>query len=334
LGPSGNHPEELWTAKPDGTGAAQVSHQPYGPYPDCTSTEGPSWTPDATRIVFDADCDPAGYFRLILINRDGTAQQVVGEPVALRAAWSPGGRKIVYDWYEPPHQVRVANSDFTNPVSIRSPGFDPDWQPIPYTGYPRPNGATPLRVSLVPAFKECTAPNRSHGPPLVSGSCNRPVQTSNYLTVGTADATGASANSIGFILFRVRATSPEDLLITATITDVRCRAATSPSVCSTANATDGPDYSGQIQANATIRISDHYNGSNLNEPATVTDLPFPVNGQCIDTNGESGQPIGGTCTINTSANAVQPGMFAEGPVRQRAVVEFGQVKVYDGGLDG
>ena len=32
--------------------------------------------------------------------------------------------------------------------------------------YVRPKGATPLRVSLVPAYQACTVPNRVHGPPL------------------------------------------------------------------------------------------------------------------------------------------------------------------------
>ena len=33
-------------------------------------------------------------------------------------------------------------------------------------GYPRPTGAAPMRLSLVPAYSQCTAPNRMHGPPL------------------------------------------------------------------------------------------------------------------------------------------------------------------------
>ena len=44
--------------------------------------------------------------------------------------------------------------------------------------------------------------------------------------------------------------------------------------------------------------------------------------------------LGGTCTINTSANAVQPGIFPQGPVPKRAVVELGQVQVFDGGASG
>ena len=42
----------------------------------------------------------------------------------------------------------------------------------------RPKGATPLRASMVPAFKACAAPNRTHGAPLAFPSCNPPVQSS------------------------------------------------------------------------------------------------------------------------------------------------------------
>ena len=41
--------------------------------------------------------------------------------------------------------------------------------------YARPKGATPLRVSLVPAYQACAVPNREHGPPLVNPSCNPPA---------------------------------------------------------------------------------------------------------------------------------------------------------------
>ena len=192
----------------------------------------------------------------------------------------------------------------------------------------RPKGATPLRASLVPAFKACTVPNRTHGAPLAFPSCNPPVQTSNFLTIGSPDANGAGANSTGFILLKVKVTSPEDVLITSTITDVRCQAATAAAVCNSANAADGPDYSGQVQGTATIRISDHYNGPGLNEAATVVDIPFPVNGQCAN---NALTTIGGTCTVNTTANTVVVGSVKD---NQRGVVEIGQLLINDGGADG
>ena len=192
----------------------------------------------------------------------------------------------------------------------------------------RPKGASPLRASLVPSYKACATPNRTHGAPLAFPSCNPPVQSSSFLTLGTPDANGAGANSVGSILLRVKATSPEDVLINSTITDVRCQPATSASVCNSANGTDGPDYSGQLQGNATIRISDHYNGPSLNEAATVVDIPFPVNGQCANTTATT---VGGTCTTATTANAVVPGSVKD---TQRAVVEVGQLQIFDGGASG
>jgi hypothetical protein len=192
----------------------------------------------------------------------------------------------------------------------------------------RPKGATPLRASVVPAYKACAAPNRTHGAPLAFPSCSPPVQASSFLTNGTPDANGAGANATAFILLKVKVTSPEDVLITSTGTDVRCLPATAAAVCNSANAGDGPDYSGQVQGNATIRISDHYNGPGLNEAATVVDIPFPVNGQCANTALTS---IGGTCTTNTSANAVVVGSVKD---NQRGVIGIAQLQINDGGADG
>ena len=194
----------------------------------------------------------------------------------------------------------------------------------------RPKGATPLRASLVPAFKACAAPgNRTHGAPLAFPSCNPPVQASNSLTVGAPDANGAAANSVGFILLKVKGTSPEDVLITSSISDVRCKAGVAAAVCTSANAADGPDYSGGLQGNAIIRISDHYNGPGLNEAATVIDIPFPVTTTCANTGADPAS--GGLCSVATTANAVVVGSVKD---LQRAVVEIQQLQVNDGGTDG
>jgi hypothetical protein len=192
----------------------------------------------------------------------------------------------------------------------------------------RPKGASPLSASLVPSYKACATPNRTHGAPLAFPSCNPPVQSSNFLTMGSPDANGAPANSVGSILLKVKTTSPEDVFITSSITDVRCKPATNATVCNSANAADGPDYSGQIQGNATIRISDHYNGPNLNEAATVVDIPFPVNGQCANNTATN---TGGVCTVNTTANAVVSGSVKD---TQRGVIEISQLQISDGGADG
>jgi hypothetical protein len=198
--------------------------------------------------------------------------------------------------------------------------------------HPRPRGATPLHVSLVPAYKQCTSPNRMHGPPLSFQSCAPPVQESNFLTVGTPDANGAAANSIGFERFKVVPPPADPLVrITASITDVRCRPGTDASVCNSPNATDGPDYSGQVEFNATIRISDHHNGPNGDEAATVQDITVPVTANCVNTADTS---TGGLCSAATQPCPLPEPMRCSDPPGERAVIEFGQVYVTDGGPDG
>jgi hypothetical protein len=200
--------------------------------------------------------------------------------------------------------------------------------------HPRPKGATPLRVSVVPAYNQCTTPNRTHGPPLAFPSCNPPVQSSTAITVGTPDANGAAPNSEGFVKLDVLVGTPgppddSDVLITANITDVRCKAGTT--ACGSANAADGADYTGGLQGNATIRITDHFNAiaaGGGTDPATVVDIPYPINAACAAT---ASTAVGATCSANTSANAAVPGAVKDG---KRAIVEVGQIQISDGGPDG
>jgi hypothetical protein len=184
--------------------------------------------------------------------------------------------------------------------------------PDPRARYPRPRGATPLRASLVPAFKQCTAPNRTHGAPLSSGSCKPPAQTSSAATVGTPDANGKAANSVGYVLYSV---IPGDVRVSVSLSDVR-------------RAGDLADYSGSLQARPTVRETDRYNGSSGNEAGTVTDFPFPINAGC---SGTPDPAVGATCEVGTTVDAVVPGAIRAG---DRAIWELGAIEVYDGGADG
>jgi hypothetical protein len=192
--------------------------------------------------------------------------------------------------------------------------------------HPRPRGATPLRLPLVPSYYQCTAPNRAHGAPLSSPSCAPPkTTTNNYLTVGTPDVNGAGANSVGSL--EVRALTG-DVSFTLRVSDIRCLPAVSVTVCNSANSADGPDYSGNMQLNATNRLTDHLNGPNLNEAATLWDIPYPMDVNCVNT---ASTAIGGECTTDTTANAVVPGAFQAG---ERAVWELEQFMLADAGADG
>jgi hypothetical protein len=189
------------------------------------------------------------------------------------------------------------------------------------SSYARPKGATPFRVSLVPAYQACTAPNRTHGPALAFPSCNPPVQASGFLTVGSPDANGRAASSTGFVKLNAvpgnttTLADEGDAKIQASLTDVRRKA-------------DLADYTGQLQFLPTLRITDRLSGSVPVDPATVSDLDFPVTVPCVTTLDTT---LGSTCAVTTTADSVLPGTIVEA---KRTVVQLGQVRVMDGGADG
>ena len=133
---------------------------------------------------------------------------------------------------------------------------------LPFGGYPRTKGASPLRASLVPAYAKCTSPNRTHGPPppLNVGSCAPPTMITNDVTMGTPDANSAGANFTGFVQLKVSVVP--DVLITGSLADVRCGpGTTAPAKCATANAASGADYTGELQAVFAIRMTDLWNST-------------------------------------------------------------------------
>jgi hypothetical protein len=197
--------------------------------------------------------------------------------------------------------------------------------------HPRPKGATPFQVPLVPAYNPCTAPNRTHGPPLASPSCNPPAQASSFLTVGTPDANGAVANSRGFVQVKVIPGAFENVVIGARLFDVRCRPGAGVAACGNANSAAGADYTGELQGDATLRITDHFNAVDPgggSDPATLVDIPFPFNLYCTNTADTS---IGGECNINTYCPLPNGCGPRDG---DRTVVEITQIRVFDGGPDG
>ena len=62
--------------------------------------------------------------------------------------------------------------------------------------HPRPKGASPVRASLVPAYEQCTAPDRTHGAPLAFPSCSGPQQVSD-LDLTDVGCQGTSAGCTG-----------------------------------------------------------------------------------------------------------------------------------------
>ena len=239
--------------------------------------------------------------------------------------------------------MNTANTDRAYIPGTDADDLSPAWQPLqppppPPPGYPRPRGASPLVVSLVPAFQQCTSAsaNSVHAPPLAFPSCNPPVQTSTYLTVGTPDANGQAANSVGSVRITAIPGNPStpaneaDIALSASVTDVRCMHLT---LC--ASTIPGAAYQGELDVQASVQITDRDSRGSAIGPSTfspkdryITDpfLHFPAS--CAQTDDPS---VGSTCLGATTLNAVVPGAVQEG---QRAIWELGQIQVFDGGADG
>jgi hypothetical protein len=173
----------------------------------------------------------------------------------------------------------------------------------------------------VPAYLACTAPNRTHGSPLAFGSCNPPTLASAQLTTGTPDSNGAGAGFVGTVVYSVVLGNPAtpaneaDVKINANLSDVRQKVGLA-------------DYTGELQVDASVRITDRLNGPSQTEPATGTDTNFPVTVPCVAT---ASTTVGSTCAVSTTFNAVVPGAIVES---QRSLWQMKDTKVFDGGPDG
>jgi hypothetical protein len=213
------------------------------------------------------------------------------------------------------------HSEYQNSTGVQKTdvmGIMLGWLAFP-DPYPRPKAGSPVFTPLVPAYNACTSTNRVHGPSLNFNSCSPPTRASGELTTGTPDANSRAANFTGSVKLRVingnvATTADEaDVAYTVSLTDVRRRS-------------DLADYTGQLQVNSTLRITDRLNGPG--ETGTVQDAGFPLTVPCA---GTADPDIGSTCSLTTTADSVQPGAVRES---RRAIWQLGQVQVFDGGPDG
>ena len=199
-----------------------------------------------------------------------------------------------------------------------------DWQRLsapPLPGYVRPQSAPSVQVPLVPAFEECIAPDREHGPPLAFPSCSSPVQGSAQLTVGTPDSNGKPARSVGYAKLKAipgaASTHPDeaDVRLELHITDVRRRS-------------DLGDYTGGLLVPIDMQVTDRDNGccGGVGGPQAATVQKggnLLLTAPCAPT---SDPDVGSTCSASTTVEAVVPAAIQEGV---RTTWELGQVRVLD-----
>jgi Tol biopolymer transport system component len=324
-----------------------------------TRSEGPDTEPDWQRVSPTAcndGLDNDGDARIDFPNDPGCMSRSDNDefnpppPACNDDIDNDGDTKV--DYPDDPGCTSLTDNDESNPAC--SDGVDNDGDT--FTDYPadpgctsatdndevnapsgtfvRPKSAPLVMVPLVPAFDACGSPNRTHGPPLAFPSCNPPIASSTAVTIGTPDSNGAASNSVGSLMLKAVAGAPgppdeSDVIVTGSITDVRCMPSTS--ACGNANTIAGPDYTGALQATATMRITDRWNAAVAgggSDAATVVDIPFPFAFGCA---GTPSTAIGATCTSNASVNAIVPSAIRDG---KRSVLELGQIVVFDGGPDG
>ena len=324
-GPTEDHGNEIWLMNADGTGRVDITNDTSG------HESEPDWSPDGSLLVYrkiqwgspEGCCTTVSDHRLEVIKPDGTGQTVLhNQPSAQdqSPAWSPDGTKVVFATYYGPAGILDLASGMV--TQIEQPGYDPNWQPIPINAYPRPKGATPIQVSMVPAYSQCASPNRTHGPPLAFPSCASPGQTSDELTVGTADSNGKPTKSRGLVRYDafpgVPATPADeaDVQITVELSDVYRQGTLA-------------DYTGELRSRTALRITDKLNTPHPGGPgaATVSDASLSATVPCVAT---ADSTEGASCNLLTTFDALVPGTVTES---RRSVWALGPAQLDDGGAD-
>ena len=313
------------TIDPDGWGHGEL-------LPEFSFVDSLDWSPDGGRLA-----TYQGGSLKILEWPSGELRGVPNGAGAFEPTWSPDATRFAF---ADNGRIGTMRTDGTDKTLISSgPGDrDPDWQTLDPVavpaGYARPKAAHVFKTFLVPAYRECPAAdaNRTHGPPLAHPSCNPPQVTSPYLTVGTADSNGQPTRFLGWANFRTLRGDPDtptdeaDVAIELSMEDVRCRIGEVeeyPYPCS-----GGPlsDYLGEVELKATIRLTDKpLTGVRT---GTMRDMTVRRRVPCEWTPDD---PVGSTCALNTSLDALIPGAVAEG---RRTVWGLGEIEALDGGPDG
>ena len=214
---------------------------------------------------------------------------------------SADGRRVFFDTLE-----TLATSDTDTALDVYVAIADPL--------FPRPGGGTPLRVSMVPAYKQCTSPEQHHVTPLDEPSCTPTVQESSLLTTSTTGRGLASA-TLSVMPGIPGGADEADFSIAASATDVL-------------NKVGGTEYTGKVILTTQMRVTDRSSGYSGEEGGTVQDVQFSVPFDCVTTPDPA---AGGSCNVTTTADTLLPNFVKE---TKRTVISTFAFNLLDVGADG
>jgi Tol biopolymer transport system component len=317
---------ELWLIDSNGSNLAPL-------VTSFDENTGPEWAPHGGRLLFDrwSYSAPRERSGLATASPDGSNITIINNTLVRRRmpapSWSPDGTKIALTTAARHLYLIDATGTGATRITTHDDVIDVDWQPLPANSYPRPAGASPLEMYLVPTFERCTTPDRQHGPPLSYESCSAPA-TSGEVTLGGPDVNGTPPRGRGLVRYTVVVGNPStpqvdeaDVQITVEVSHVLDRQTMS-------------DYTGELRTHATLRLTDRLNPSYPGGSAqgvvagTMVDITLGATVPCTATAEPS---VGATCNLVTSADAITPGAAPEG---KRSVWQLGPLEVDDGGADG
>ena len=315
---------DIYVMNADGTGQSPLQAT-------ALIEERPNWSPDGTKLVFDARTDDMALTNseIYSMNADGTGLTNLTNTttVEVEAAWSPDGTQIVY--LGPGDYIFAMNANGTNQHQVTNdPAYydnQPDWQPLPGSSpaapYPTPKLASPLRTALVPVFKQCATAgnprNGTHAPPLPVDACVPPQPT------GVAHFGPQSVGEV-WIATIYGDTNPAngdqaDAALRLDLSDVQTAS--------------GLDYDpNPVGTDATLvtrlRLTDRANGASGSDPGTATDFDFSAPVGCTAT---SLPTVGSDCRLDTSMDAIIPGMIKE---NDATVLQVFRLRLMDSGANG
>ena len=162
-----------------------------------------------------------------------------------------------------------------------------------------PKKAKVIKVDMVSAYNQCTAPTITHKPSLALPACT-PIQTTTNNPTNVLEF--GPKGSLSFAITAVKG----DVKLNGKGTDIL---------------NNGLPFTGTVSVSAIIRTTDNgCSAPSYTTPCTIVDFPFPVSLVCS----------AGKCKTKTTANGEVPGAVTAG---DQGSIEINQIVVYDPDFD-